>query len=64
MYIYIMRHHRTRKHHVKPHKVKASTMRKHAKHHTKRHMHHMKKMMHKGYSFKKAHRSAMRKVGK
>jgi hypothetical protein len=39
-------------------------MRKHAKHHTKRHMHHMKKMMHKGYSFKKAHRSAMRKVGK
>ncbi len=64
-----MRHHKTRKnhtkkHHPKPYKVKASTMRKHAKHHTKRHMHHMKKMMHKGYSFKKAHRSAMRKVGK
>lgn len=59
-----MRHHKTRKHHVvKPRKVKASTMRKHAKHHTKRHVKHMKKMMKKGYSFKKAHRSAMRKVG-
>ena len=39
-------------------------MRKHAKNHTKRHMAHMKKMMKKGYSFKKAHRSATRKVGK
>jgi len=49
---------------VKAVKVKASTMRRHAKNHTKRHMKHMKKMMKKGYSFKKAHRSAMRKVGK
>ena len=46
------------------HKVKASTMRKHSKKHSKRHINHMKKMMKKGYSFKKAHRSAMRKVGK
>ena len=52
---------RTRSH--KPTKVKASTMRKHAKHHTKRHIKYMKKMMKKGYTFKKAHRSAMRKVG-
>lgn len=54
----------TRKKLVKPRKVKASTMKKHAKKHTKRHMACMKKMMKKGYSFKKAHRSAMRKVGK
>lgn len=53
-----------RKKMVKAKKVKASTMKKHASHHTKKHMSHMKKMMKKGYSFKKAHRSAMRKVGK
>ena len=29
----------------KPVKVKASTMRKHAKHHSRRHIAHMKKMM-------------------
>ena len=49
---------------VKARKVKSSTMRNHAKKHTKRHMAHMKKMMKKGYSFKKAHRSATRKIGK
>jgi argininosuccinate lyase len=48
----------------KPVKVKASTMRKHAKHHSRRHIAHMKKMMKKGYPFRKAHRSATRKVGK
>lgn len=48
----------------KPVKVKASTMRKHARNHTKRHIAHMKKMMKKGYPFRKAHRSATRKVGK
>ena len=48
----------------KSRKVKTSTMRKHSKKHSKRHINHMKKMMKKGYSFKKAHRSAMRKVGK
>ena len=48
----------------KPVKVKASTMRKHAKHHSRRHIAHMKKMMKKGYPFRKAHRSDTRKVGK
>lgn len=48
----------------KPVKVKASTMRKHARHHSRRHIAHMKKMMKKGYPFRKAHRSATRKVGK
>ena len=38
-------------------------MKKHAKHHSDKHMSHMKANMKKGDSFKKAHNKAMKKVG-
>ena len=39
-------------------------LRKHAKHHTKKHMEYMKRKMGSGLSFTKAHVMAMKKVGK
>ena len=40
------------------------TMDKHKKHHTKKHMDLMKKLMREGKSFTEAHNMAMKKVGK
>ncbi len=40
------------------------TMRKHARHHSLKHMRQMASAMKKGKTFSQAHRSAMRKVGK
>jgi len=39
-------------------------LKKHAEHHSKKHMDEMKKDMSDGDSFKKAHDKAMKKVGK
>jgi len=41
-----------------------TTLKKHSKHHTKKHMSSMKKEMRKGKSFTAAHKKAMKKVGK
>lgn len=40
------------------------TMRKHARHHSMKHMRAMASAMKKGRTFSQAHKSAMRKVGK
>ena len=40
------------------------TMRKHARHHSLKHMRQMASAMKKGRTFSQAHKSAMRKVGK
>ena len=45
-------------------KKQESTLAKHSKHHTKKHMAEMRKSMAKGVSFTKAHKDAMKKVGK
>tara|TARA_R100000995_G_C3370628_1_gene71578 strand:- start:204 stop:362 length:159 start_codon:yes stop_codon:yes gene_type:complete len=41
-----------------------STMKKHAAHHTKKHMTLMRKQMKSGSTFTAAHKKAMKKVGK
>lgn len=41
-----------------------ATMRKHAAHHTKKHMDLMTKLMLEGKTFGQAHKDAMKKVGK
>ena len=45
-------------------KRQVSAMRKHAKHHTKKHMASMRSAMRKGKTFRAAHREAMKKVGR
>jgi hypothetical protein len=45
-------------------KKQTTTLEKHSKHHTKKHMASMKKAMKKGKTFTQAHKKAMRKVGK
>ena len=40
------------------------TLKKHSVHHTTKHMKEMKIAMNKGVSFTKAHKSALKKVGK
>lgn len=40
------------------------TLKKHSSHHSKKHMDEMKKDMDKGSSFTKAHKKALKKVGK
>lgn len=42
----------------------AKTMKKHAKHHSKKHLAFMKAQMLKGVSFSQAHKEAIKKVGK
>jgi hypothetical protein len=39
-------------------------MKEHRKHHTKKHLEEMKKLMLKGYCFQQAHNITMKKVGK
>ena len=41
-----------------------AALKRHASHHTKKHMEQMKKDMKSGKTFTKAHKNAMRKVGK
>ena len=54
----------------KPAKKKAltkrqeATMKRHAKHHTAKHMKYMRNLMMKGSTFTAAHKKAMNKVGK
>ena len=54
----------------KPTKKKAltkrqeATMKRHAKHHTAKHMKYMRNLMMKGSTFTAAHKKAMNKVGK
>ena len=45
-------------------KLQKTTLKKHSVHHSKKHMDEMKKDMKKGASFSKAHKTAMKKVGK
>ena len=45
-------------------KRQQATLRRHATHHTKKHMAFMRREMRKGKSFTASHRAAMRKVGK
>jgi hypothetical protein len=45
-------------------KSQLDSLNKHKKHHTKKHMDLMKKLMKDGKSFKEAHNIAMKKVGK
>ena len=45
-------------------KRQKSTLKKHKKHHTAKHMTTMRKTMRKGKSFTQAHKLAMKKVGK
>ena len=40
------------------------TLKKHSKHHTKKHMDEMIKVMKKGTSFSAAHKKAIKKVGR
>jgi|TARA_R100001443_G_C3315821_1_gene168857 hypothetical protein len=40
------------------------TLNKHSKHHSKKHMDMMKKMMREGVSFEAAHKKAQKQVGK
>ena len=40
------------------------TLKRHSKHHTKKHMDTMKSLMKNGKTFGEAHKSAMKKVGK
>jgi hypothetical protein len=44
-------------------KRQLSTLDKHKKHHSKKHMQEMKRLMNKGLSFTEAHRVAMKNVG-
>ncbi len=41
-----------------------ATMKRHAEHHTKKHMSEMRKMMLAGKTFTQAHKAAQKKVGK
>tara|TARA_Y100000361_G_C11132384_1_gene329755 strand:+ start:1119 stop:1316 length:198 start_codon:yes stop_codon:yes gene_type:complete len=45
-------------------KRQQATLRRHASHHTKKHMAFMRREMRKGKSFTAAHKAAMKKVGK
>ena len=45
-------------------KRQLATLDKHKKHHSKKHMQEMKRLMNKGLSFTEAHRVAMKNVGK
>ena len=45
-------------------KRQQAPLRRHASHHTKKHMAFMRREMRKGKSFTASHRAAMRKVGK
>ncbi len=45
-------------------KRQKETLSRHSKHHTKKHMDFMKRMMHKGKTFTESHKAAMKKVGK
>tara|TARA_B100000925_G_C21878575_1_gene417414 strand:+ start:247 stop:417 length:171 start_codon:yes stop_codon:yes gene_type:complete len=40
------------------------TLKRHSKHHTSKHMTLMRSLMRKGHTFTKAHKEAMKKVGK
>tara|TARA_Y100001937_G_scaffold54304_2_gene74939 strand:+ start:227 stop:379 length:153 start_codon:yes stop_codon:yes gene_type:complete len=41
-----------------------ATMKRHSKHHTRKHMALMRRLMIQGKTFTEAHKSAMKKVGK
>tara|TARA_B100000900_G_scaffold411357_1_gene430889 strand:- start:424 stop:600 length:177 start_codon:yes stop_codon:yes gene_type:complete len=45
-------------------KRQQATMRRHRKHHTRKHMAFMKRLMLQGKTFTQAHRAAMKKVGR
>lgn len=45
-------------------KRQLATLKRHSRHHTKKHMDAMKRAMRKGKTFTQAHRTAMRSVGK
>tara|TARA_R100001591_G_C4236135_1_gene153223 strand:+ start:28 stop:204 length:177 start_codon:yes stop_codon:yes gene_type:complete len=45
-------------------KRQQATMKKHAKHHTKKHIQFMTNSMKRGSTFTKAHKNAQKKVGK
>tara|TARA_Y100001937_G_scaffold102953_1_gene141748 strand:- start:60 stop:251 length:192 start_codon:yes stop_codon:yes gene_type:complete len=45
-------------------KRQQATLRRHSRHHTKKHMAFMRAQMRKGKTFGQAHRAAQRKVGK
>ncbi len=45
-------------------KSQQNAMKKHAKHHTKKHMQYMTNSMKRGTSFSKAHVNAQKKIGK
>jgi len=45
-------------------KRQQATLRRHSKHHTKKHMAFMRTQMRKGKTFTQAHRAAQRKVGR
>ena len=45
-------------------KQQAAAIRRHSKHHTKKHLEHMRKLMAAGKTFTAAHTIAMKKVGK
>ena len=49
---------------VKISKKQKSTLKKHSKHHTKKHMAEMRRRMKAGSTFTAAHKAAMKKVGK
>ena len=49
---------------VKVTKQQAQALRRHSKHHTKKHLEDMRKHMAAGKTFTKAHQLAMKKVGK
>ena len=45
-------------------KRQQATMKKHSKHHTKKHIQYMTNSMKRGSTFTKAHKNAQKKVGK
>jgi len=45
-------------------KRQQATLRKHSRHHTKKHMAFMRSQMRKGKTFTASHKTAMRRVGK
>tara|TARA_B100000927_G_scaffold283642_1_gene271615 strand:+ start:8068 stop:8265 length:198 start_codon:yes stop_codon:yes gene_type:complete len=45
-------------------KRQQDTMKKHSKHHTKKHLQHMANSMKRGTSFTQAHKNAQKKVGR
>lgn len=45
-------------------KKQKSTLSKHAKHHTKKHMTLMRKFMNQGQSFTQAHKATQKEIGK